>query len=339
MRKILLNMVAVLSFLAVVLVLIYGKKLTTGFYHNKTKVEGRKVIAVSTIGATHGWPVGVLYHANDEVQQVAKENDWDYICLVAKDSNEQSRQIIGLVEQKVDCIIMLPMDGASLKTAAKTVQDAGIPLVVFDREIPDFAPTATVKGDNAGIGITTAKIFNNYFLKGTKVLEFMGDTSTVPQQRTDGYDDIINDNFAKEQVGYTGWQRSEARVLFEAWVEKHSQKEIDEVGAIFTHDDEIALGILDALDAYEVNKDFKKTFKNLKVIAGSAGPQEMYRRILSEDKYYLFSLTYRGAMIREAIGVGEKIMKGENYHEMTILSTFEVNKTNAKEYLDEDSPY
>jgi ribose transport system substrate-binding protein len=338
MRKVHISILFIFMTAAILLFTFRGE-LLTAFSPKKEKDTHRKVIAISTIGATHGWPVGVLYHAKEEVQKIAAENNWDYICLVAGDSNEQSRQVIDLVHKKVDCIIMLPMDGASLKTAAKTVLDAEIPLVIFDREIPDFAPTATVKGDNAGIGVMTAQIFNRYFPKGTKVLEFMGDTSTVPQQRTDGYDDTINDNFTKEQVGYTGWQRSEGRDLFKAWVESHSQKEIDEVGAIFTHDDEIALGILDALDAYEKDNTFKKTFNNLKIISGSAGPQEIYRRILSEDKYYIFSLTYRGSMIREAIRVGEKIMKGENYKEMNILPTFEVNKSNAKEQLNGNSPY
>lgn len=167
----------------------------------------------------------------------------------------------------------------------------------------------------------------------------MGDTSTVPQQKTDGYDNTINSNFTKEQVGYTGWKRQEARNLFEGWVKSHNQVEIDKVGAIFTHDDEIALGILDALDAYGADKNYKKTFDKLKIISGSAGPQEIYRRIISENKFYLFSLTYQGSMIREAIRVGEKIMKGENYEEMKILPTVEVNKMNANDYLDVYSLY
>ena len=338
MKKIHLFIV-LLFFTTAIIVLVFGKELISNLYRTKTAEDDPKVIAVSTIGATHGWPVGVLYHAREEVKKVAEENNWDYVCLVAENSTEQSRQIIELIEQQVDCIIMLPMDGASLKTAAKAVQDADIPLVIFDREIPDFAPSATVKGDNAGIGVATARIFNDYFPKGTKVLEFMGDTSTVPQQRTDGYDDTINDNFKKEQVGYTGWHRLEGRILFENWVETHSQEEIDKIGAIFTHDDEIALGILDALDAFELDKKYRKSFANLKVIGGSAGPQEIYRRILSEDKFYLFSLTYRGSMIREAIRVGEKIIKGENYEEMIILPTFEVNNMNAKGYLDVYSLY
>lgn len=299
----------------------------------------RPIIAVSMIGETHKWPVGVRYYAEQEVKRVAEENGWDYEFVVGNTANEQSDQIIQLIDQGVDCIVMLPMDGASLKTAAMSVQDAGIPLVIFDREIPDFAPTATVKGDNSGIGKMTADIFNGMFPDGTKVLEIMGDTSTVPQQRTDGFNEVLRDNFEKEQIGFTGWQRANARKIFEEWVSEHTQEEIDKVGAIFTHDDEIALGVLDALDAYENARDGGKTFHNLKVIAGSAGAKEMYQRIMTEERYTLFSLTYSAAMIEEAIRVGERIIKEEDYEEMTIIRTVEVNKANVAEYYDEDAPY
>lgn len=299
----------------------------------------KKVIGVSVIGATHGWPVGVIYHAENEVKKVAEENGWEYKLVKAGDANEQSNQIDTLISEKVDCIVMLPMDGASLKAAAMAVQDAKIPLVIFDREVPDFKPTATVKGDNAGIGIETAKIFNKTFPNGTNVLEFMGDTSTVPQQRTDGYDQTINGNFTKVQVGYTGWQRNEGRKLFEDWVGASSQEEIDKVEAIFTHDDEIAMGILDALDAYKNDANNKKTFSKLKTIAASAGAQIMYNRIKTESTYQLFSMTYSPTMIKEAIRVGEKIIKGETYEEMTIIPTVEVNKDNVEKYLDANSPY
>lgn len=305
----------------------------------ETKDSDRPVIAVSMIGETHKWPVGVRYYAEQEVRRVAEENGWDYEFVVGNTANEQSDQIIQLIDQGVDCIVMLPMDGASLKTAAMSVQDAGIPLVIFDREIPDFAPTATVKGDNSGIGKMTADIFNGMFPDGTKVLEIMGDTSTVPQQRTDGFNEVLRDNFEKEQIGFTGWQRGNARKIFEEWVETHTQEEIDKVGAIFTHDDEIALGVLDALDAYEDAPEGHKTFHNLKVIAGSAGAKEMYCRIMTEDRYTLFSLTYSAAMIEEAIRVGERIIKEEDYEEMTIIRTVEVNQSNVAKYYDEDAPY
>ena len=277
------------------------------------------VIAVSMIGETHKWPVGVRYYAEQEVKRVAGENGWDYEFVVGNTANEQSDQINRLIEQEVDCIVMLPMDGASLKTAAMSVQDAGIPLVIFDREIPDFAPTATVKGDNTGIGKMTADIFNGMFPDGTKVLEIMGDTSTVPQQRTDGFNEVLRGNFEKEQLGYTGWQRSNARRIFEEWVAGHTQEEIDEVGAIFTHDDEIALGVLDALDAYGEQHGEQKAFHNLKVIAGSAGAKEMYGRIMTEERYTLFSLTYSAAMIEKPIRIICRTCASKNNMQISVF--------------------
>ena len=301
--------------------------------------EDVPVIAVSVIGETHKWSVGVRVYAEEEVKKVAEENGWDYEFVVGDTANEQSDQIIQLVEEGVDCIVMLPMDGASLKTAAMRVQEAGIPLVIFDREIPDFAPTATVKGDNSGIGKMTADIFNGMFPDGTTVLEIMGDTSTVPQQRTDGFKEVLHSNFTIEQVGFTGWQREDTKRIFKEWISEHSVEEIREVEAIFTHADEIALGVLDVLDEYEEAGDDKGVFDNLKVIAGSAGAKEMYERIMTEDRYELFSLTYSATMIKKAIRIGEKIIKGEDYEAMTIIETVEVNKTNVEKYYDKDAPY
>lgn len=308
--------------------------------HAKHNVsQQKKTIAVSTIGPTHGWAKAVSWYAREELQKIAEENDWDYICKEAKDANEQSRQVEEMISQKVDCMVMLPTDGASLKTAGIAVQSADIPLVIFDREIPEFAPMATVKGDNNGIGAGTARYFNHYFPGGTVVLEMMGDTSTVPFLRSAGYDEVINDNFSKIQVGYTEWQRSYSSDLFRQWMDKQEQSTLDQIGAIFTHDDEIALGVLDVLDEKPNGVQNASRFPNLKVIAGSSGSQEMYQRIRDEDRWTLFSMTYDPEMMTQAIDTGAAILKGEEYDEMKIVPTICVDKSNVEQYLDENSPF
>lgn len=302
---------------------------------------GDKVVtvAVTIPGATHGWPVGVVYHAEVEVKAVAAENGWEYKLLTADSAAQQANQVDTLITEGVDLIVMLPFDGASLKAAAQDIMDAGIYLVIFDREVPDFTPDVNIKGDNVGIGAETAKIFNRMFPNGTHVLEFMGDTSTVPTQRTQGYDENINANFTKERIGFTGWQRDEARTLFENWVDATSQANIDKVEAIFTHDDPLALGILDALDAYAADPTFTKTFTKLQVIASSAGAQLLYNRMVTETKYTMFSMTYNPAMIKDAIRAGEKLLLGEDVAKDIVLPTVEVNKDNVADYLDPDSPF
>lgn len=301
--------------------------------------EERKLIAVSTIGPTHGWAKAVAYYAREELKKVAEENDWDYLCMEADDANEQSQQVEEMIDQGIDCLIMLPMDGASLKTAGIAVQSAEIPLVIFDREIPEFAPMATVKGDNREIGAATARYLNSYFPKGTVVLEVMGDTSTVPFLRSDGFDEVINDNFTKIQVGYTEWQRGYTKDIFRQWMEKQDKEVLNSVGAVYTHDDEIALGVLDVLDEEMDGVPVSELFPNLKVIAGSSGSQEMYEKINSEQRWDLFSMTYNPEMITQAIDIGAAIIKGESYSEMKIVPTVCVDKSNVQAYLDENSPF
>lgn len=290
-------------------------------------------LAVCVAGPDHEWTENVMRYAKEELQDIEKRNGWNTMAYAAGSSYEQSQQVVDLVNQDVDCIVLQPVDGASLKTAAITVQRADIPLVIFDREIPEFAPTATVKGDNWGIGESSAEFFNNYFPDGTTIIELMGDTSTVPFQRTDGFDHALNDNIAKIQVGYTEWQREITRTLFKDWIGKQSEATLNRVGGVFTHDDEIALGVLDVLDELAMNGRRDEVFPNLQVIAGSSSLQRMYQRIASEEHYTLFSMTYNASMIKDTIRVAEKILKNQDYDEMTIVPTECVTKDNVSEYL------
>ena len=68
------------------------------------------------------------------------------------------------------------------------VMEAKIPLIIYDRLIDEFKPTAEVMGDNFTIGEETGRYLNKYFAEDLKkgkvnILEFKGDNSTVPQQR------------------------------------------------------------------------------------------------------------------------------------------------------------
>ena len=167
----------------------------------------------------------------------------------------------------------------------------------------------------------------------------MGDTSTVPFLRSAGYDEVINENFTKIQVGYTEWQREYSKELFRQWVLKQDQEILDQVGAIFTHDDEIALGVLDVLDEYQKGRQISDRFPNLKMIAGSSGSQEMYQKIQNEDRWIIFSMTYEPEMIMQAVDTGAAILKDEEYDEIKIVPTVCVDRSNVEKYLDENSPF
>ncbi len=303
-------------------------------FRGPAEKESKRKLAVSVVGPTHLWTIGVEEKAGAEVKRIAEEKNWDYAFCEAVSSGEQSRQILEILDEGMDCLVLLPMDGASLKTAAVIVQQSDVPVVIFDREIPDFAPAATVKGDNYGIGRETALHFNKRFPNGTTVLEIMGDTSTVPYLRMSGYNDHIQKNIETVEIGYAGWQRDTSREIFRRWVADADVREIEKVGAIFTHDDEIALGVLDVLDGYARAHNGEKLLPNLSVIAGSSNSQEFYRRIKKETQYELFSMRYAPDMVENAIQTAADIIEGNEYEDLVIIPTEEVNKSNVDKYLE-----
>ena len=77
---------------------------------------------------------------------------------------------------------------------------------------------------------------------------------------------LLENGWTQEQVdviemtAYTGWSRSEGRRLFTEWLDSKTVEEIAEYKWIFTHDDEIAMGILEALQSSEIEAEKKDAF-------------------------------------------------------------------------------
>ena len=66
----------------------------------------------------------------------------------------------------VDMIILWPMEGEALRSAAQSIVDAGVKLVVYDRLIEGFTAdtfVGDIMGDNVGIGNNMANTLNQFF--------------------------------------------------------------------------------------------------------------------------------------------------------------------------------
>ena len=71
--------------------------------------------------------------------------------------------------------------------------------------------------------------------------------------------------------------RSEGRRLFTEWLDSKTVEEIAEYKWIFTHDDEISMGILEALQSSEIDAEKKDAFLAAGVhLASSSGHNEFY---------------------------------------------------------------
>ena len=213
-------------------------------------------IGLVILSGDHGFTGESVRHAEMEAEAVMEK--YDNLEVVVKSCGEAADQITEIenliAAGDLDAIMLWPTEGEALRSAAQTIVDAGVKLVVYDRLIEDFdGLEGQMMGDNFSIGHEMGVYLNDYFKDTDKVeyLRFVGDSSTVTSQRSGGMDDVIDAKFEQiNETFVTDWSTEKAQEQMENWLNAHSNEEIEALDLIVTHDDEIVDGLMNALDAY-----------------------------------------------------------------------------------------
>ncbi|ULQ60798.1 substrate-binding domain-containing protein [Brucepastera parasyntrophica] len=302
------------------------------------KTEKKQLMGVVTPSADHGFTAESIRHGEAEAKALAAEHGFDYRYMTAAESGEQSNAVETILGMKPSVIVLWPVTGDELRSAAQSVMDAGVPLIVYDRFIDGLVPTAEISGDNVAIGEGAGQYFNNYFkneLARGKVnyLEFKGDSSTVPMERTNGFLSTADKNFNVVQSFVTNWSQQTSMEQMENYLSTKSRAEIESIQAIFTHDDEIVFGIVEALKNYHGPAKI-----NIKLVSGvSAGEGFMdlfeHSGLTGID---FMTYTFSPSMVRDAIDLGYRAMQGETLEKSYKIPTEMIDKTNYKEYMQSD---
>ena len=315
--------------------------------------EGAKELKILVPNADHGWTGAVMTYAEEKAKEVTEAGAYNAQVITSTDAANQISQVEDLIENKTaDAVVILPMDN-TLEATMKKLAESGIPFVMFDRVIDSVSAdaVASVKGDNEGIGKATAERFIENGLKpGDKILIMPGDNSSVPGMRNDGFFAVLKENgWTEEQIAaikstaYTGWSRSEGKKLFTEWLETSDIEEITATKFIFTHDDEIAMGILEALKGSDIDEAKKAAFLDAGVNIGtSSGLNEMYSVLQGiHQKDYtaevaklgdLFSVTYDPAMIQIAVQDMIDSLDGKEVSADHVVPVSVVDATNVTEF-------
>ncbi len=219
-------------------------------------------VALVILSGDHGFTGESVKHAEMEAEELMGQ--YDNVEIVVKSCGEATDQITEIenliAEGDIDGIMLWPTEGEALRSAAMTIVDAQIPLVVYDRLIEDFdGLTGQMMGDNFSIGKEMGEYLTEYFADADEVdyLRFVGDSSTVTSQRSGGMDEVIDaEKFIQvNETFVTDWSTEKAQEQMENWLNAHSDEEIEALDLIVTHDDEIVDGLMNALDAYTGSAD------------------------------------------------------------------------------------
>ncbi|MCP9770627.1 sugar ABC transporter substrate-binding protein [Lacihabitans sp. LS3-19] len=184
----------------------------------------------------------------DEMQKKADELGVELIIVDAERSPlKQIEQVESFIAQKVDVIIMNPIEFEASSPAVTKALAANIPIINVN-SATSAAPTAFVGSND----VESARIAMKYIAdkiggKGNMVMihGLMGQAAQL--QREEGAKEVLKQypdiKMLAQQTGE--WDRAKSMDLMQNWIQSYG----DKINAVFAHNDEMGLGAVKALQA------------------------------------------------------------------------------------------
>ena len=210
-----------------------------------------------------------------EAGRLLSEQNLELLLLPSQDSEAQKKQIEEQLENNLAGVILWPHEGETIRADAQAILQLGIPLVVYGQEIPLLTPSAMFLLEEAAIGQKAGKQYNKFFKEelqaGEEVLllEFQGAQPQVALQRSAGFLETADSNL-QIMKRFPGLDSTlAARNQMEEWLSKASVDEVEGIRGIYTHDDTLAFGVLEAIANYSGDADLQ-----IRLISGVGGRRE-----------------------------------------------------------------
>lgn len=317
-------------------------------------------IYVLTAPEDHGWTGSVATFAKEKVEEVNNDGKYTAELITSANAAEQIVNIEDIVASGEDniAVVIQPIDD-TVQSAIQQLVDAEIPYVAFDRIIDGVSSSAVsnVKGDNEGIGAAAAAYFvSEGMTPGEAVYVYEGDTSSVTSLRDSGFTEYLTGELEYDgetiaddkkwteddlkSITYSeamNWSRSDTKTSFESLLGDSANADIK---WFYAEDDELAMGILEALQGGGIDDATKEAFLgNKPYITGCGGLDELYAVMrgesfqdIAEQCGGIVSVTYSPAMIQTAIQDMVDHLDGEEVEQDHVIACEIVNSDNVKDY-------
>ena len=242
------------------------------------------------------------------------------------DIGKQLSQIQNFVAQKMNAIVVNPVDSMATPNMTKLATNAGVPLVYVNlKPAEETLPQGVAYvGSDENVsgklqGEEIARLLNN---KGNLVI-MVGELATqAALLRTEGVEKVVAKHPEMKIVGKqtANWKRNEAIDLMNNWLVAGT-----EIDAVAANNDEMAVGAILALQ--QAGKDPKKL-----VIGGIDATQDALREM---ERGNLSVTVFQDpkAQGKGAVETAVKLAKGEKVESFVWIPFQLVTKDNYKEFL------
>lgn len=265
----------------------------------KEKKDSMKDVKVGVSISTLNNPFFVSL--KDGIEKEAKEKGMKVTVVDAQD--DTAKQISGiedLILQKVDVLLVNPTDSAAISSAVQDANDEGIPVITIDRSSDEGDIETFIASDNVAGGEMAAEYLVKELGDKAKVVELEGVSgASATRERGKGFHNIADKQLDVLTSQTAEFDRTKGLNVMENILQGNK-----DIQAVFAHNDEMALGAIEAIKA--AGKDI--------IVVGFDGNDDALKAV--ENGELKATIAQQPALIgEEAVNAAEKILKGEKVDE------------------------
>ncbi|AUJ25241.1 MULTISPECIES: ribose ABC transporter substrate-binding protein RbsB [Virgibacillus] len=241
----------------------------------------------------------------DGAESAAEEAGFEIVTSDAQnDPSTQLSDIEDLIQQDIDVLLVNPVDSEAVVTAVESANQANIPVITVDRSSEGGEIVTHIASDNVAGGEIAGEFIAEQLGEEGKIVELEGISgSSAARERGEGFHNIMDELDGMEIVAKqtADFDRTKGLSVMENIIQ--GTKDID---ALFAHNDEMALGAIEALESQNMLEDV--------VVVGFDATEDAVAAV-SEGRM-LATVAQQPKLIGEkAIDAAGKIVEGEELEE------------------------
>jgi ribose transport system substrate-binding protein len=232
-------------------------------------------------------------------EKAAKEAGADLIVVDAQDDTaKQISSVEDLIQKKVNVILINPTDSAAIATAVEAANKANIPVITVDRSAEGGQVVSHIASDNVKGGKMAGEFILEKLGGKGNIVELQGIAGTsAARDRGKGFHEAVDNKEGLKVVASQPADFDRAKGLSVMENILQSNKDIQ---AVFAHNDEMALGALQAIEA---------AGKNILVVGFDATDDAV--KAVNEGKMAATVAQKPAAIGETAVQTAMKVVKGE----------------------------
>ena len=216
------------------------------------KSQGVLTIGFSQMNHVNPWRVA----ETNDLKLEASKNGAKLIITDAESSQEkQIADIIYLLTQGVDYIVCAPLVYSGYEEAFRRCREAGIPLIMLDREVDGRAGEdflTFVGGDFVAEAVVAAEWLAKEIGNSARIIELRGRKgASCVADREQGFRETIEQIEGMQIVhsAYADFERIKGQQVMEEIILSYGRN----FNAVYAHNDEMAIGAIQALKAANIH--------------------------------------------------------------------------------------